>query len=63
MGKFLRDFARSSRLGWFLIWKTGSGDILSNLIDYVHLNPIRAGMIDSATESLMDYEGSSLRRG
>ena len=41
----------------------GSGDYLSNLIDYVHLNPIRAGMINTATESLLDYPWSSLSRG
>jgi hypothetical protein len=42
----------------------GSGDYLSNLIDYVHLNPIRAGIINAAaTESLLDYQWSSLSRG
>jgi putative transposase len=41
----------------------GSGDYLSNLIDYVHLNPIGAGIINPATQSLMDYPWSSLRRG
>jgi putative transposase len=41
----------------------GSGDYLSNLIDYVHLNPIRAGIINTATESLLDYPWSSLSRG
>jgi putative transposase len=41
----------------------GSGYYLSNLIDYVHLNPIRAGIINAATESLLDYQWSSLSRG
>ena len=41
----------------------GSGDYLSNLIDYVHLNPIRAGIINPAKQSLTDYPWSSLRRG
>jgi putative transposase len=41
----------------------GSGDYLGNLIDYVHLNPIRAGIIDAANQSLMDYPWSSLSRG
>jgi putative transposase len=41
----------------------GSGDYLSNLIDYVHLNPVRAGIINAATESLLDYPWSSLSRG
>jgi putative transposase len=41
----------------------GSGDYLSNMIDYVHLNPIRAGIINSATERLLDYPWSSLSRG
>jgi putative transposase len=41
----------------------GSGDYLGNLIDYVHLNPIRAGIINAATESLLDYPWSSLSRG
>lgn len=34
------------------------------LVDYVHLNPVRAGMVrPSAGESLLDYEWSSLSRG
>ena len=41
----------------------GSGDYLSNMIDYVHLNPIRAGIINAATEHLLDYPWSSLSRG
>jgi len=42
----------------------GCGDYLSNLIDYVHLNPIRAGTVDGrGTQSLMDYSWSSLTRG
>jgi hypothetical protein len=30
------------------------------MIDYVHLNPIRAGIINATTESLLDYPWSSL---
>ena len=41
----------------------GSGDYLSNLIDYVHLNPIRAGILNGTTQSLIDYPWSSLSRG
>jgi putative transposase len=41
----------------------GSGDYLSNLIDYVHLNPIRAGLINATTESLLNYPWSSLSKG
>ena len=41
----------------------GSGDYLSNLIDYVHLNPIRAGIVNGTTESLLEYPWSSLSRG
>jgi putative transposase len=41
----------------------GSGDYLSNMIDYVHLNPIRAGIINAPTEHLLDYPWSSLSRG
>ena len=41
----------------------GSGDYLSNLIDYVHLNPIRAGILNGTTQSLIDYPCSSLSRG
>jgi putative transposase len=42
----------------------GCGDYLSNLIDYVHLNPIRAGIVrGKTTQSLIDYPWSSLSRG
>ena len=41
----------------------GSGDYLSNLIDYVHLNPIRAGILNGTNQSLIDYPWSSLSRG
>ena len=41
----------------------GSGDYLSNLIDYVHLNPIRAGILNGTTQSLIDYPWSSLSSG
>jgi putative transposase len=41
----------------------GSGDYLSNLIDYVHLNPIRAGILNRTTQSLIDYPWSSLSKG
>jgi putative transposase len=33
----------------------GSGDYLSNLIDYVHLNPIRAGILNGTSQILIDY--------
>ncbi len=40
------------------------GDYLSRLIDYVHLNPARAGLIDpSKGNSLLKYRWSSLARG
>jgi putative transposase len=39
----------------------GNGEYLSNLIDYVHLNPVRAGLIRlQAKESLSGYRWSSL---
>ena len=41
----------------------GSGDYLSNLIDYIHLNPIRSGVVNGTTQSLLDYPWSSLSRG
>jgi putative transposase len=42
----------------------GCGDYLSNLIDYVHLNPVRGGIVDGKpTASLIDYPWSSLSRG
>ena len=43
---------------------TARGDYLTMLIDYVHLNPARAGLIDPARkESLLDYRWSSVARG
>jgi putative transposase len=41
----------------------GSGDYLSNLIDYVHLNPFRSGILNATTQGLMDYPWSSLSKG
>jgi putative transposase len=41
----------------------GSGDYLSSLIDYVHLNPIRAKTVDGTTQRLLDYPWSSLSKG
>ena len=41
----------------------GSGDYLSNLIDYVHVNSIRAGILEGTPQSLIDYPWSSLSRG
>jgi putative transposase len=44
--------------------ESGHGDYLGNLIDYVHLNPVRAGLIDlSGKQSLSDYRWSSLVSG
>lgn len=36
---------------------------LSILLDYIHLNPVRAGLVDLAEESLLDYPWSSLHQG
>ena len=42
----------------------GNGEYLSNLIDYVHLNPVRAGLIElQANQSLSEYRWSSLASG
>jgi putative transposase len=42
----------------------GSGAYLINLIDYIHLNPLRAGLIDSgAPQNLTNYRWSSLASG
>ena len=42
----------------------GNGEYLSNLIDYVHLNPVRAGLIElQAKQSLSEYRWSSLASG
>lgn len=44
--------------------KDSSGDYLSSLIDYVHLNPARSRIIQSSKgESILDYEWSGLARG
>src|SRR6202011_4262040 len=41
-----------------------NGEYLSNLIDYVHLNPVRAGLIElQAKQSLSDHQWSSLASG
>ena len=37
-------------------------DYLTNLIQYVHLNPGRAGMIDGVETTILDYQWSSLAR-
>lgn len=43
---------------------TACGDYLTTLIDYIHLNPARAGLIyPRRGESLCDYPWSSLTRG
>src|SRR5690606_19358838 len=43
----------------------GDGDLyLRTLFDYIHLNPVRAGMVPAeAFEGLLDYPWSSLARG
>lgn len=41
----------------------GSGDYLARAIDYVHLNPGRAGLVKGRRVSVLDYEWSSLHRG
>ena len=38
------------------------GDYLSTVIDYVHMNPGRAGLVDGNKRSVLDYEWSSLHR-
>ena len=35
---------------------------LSTLVDYIHLNPARAGMVDGVQKSVMDYPWCSLAR-
>lgn len=40
-----------------------SGDYLTSAIDYVHLNPARAGIVDGRRQSLMEYRWSSLAQG
>ena len=35
-------------------------DYLRTVIDYVHLNPGKAGMIDGAEKSILDYRWSSI---
>jgi putative transposase len=42
----------------------GNGEYLSNLIDYVHLNLVRAGLIElEAKQNLSEYRWSSLASG
>ncbi len=44
--------------------RVGSSSYLTTLLDYVHLNPIRAGLVNRAKgESVMDYPWSSVVRG
>lgn len=38
----------------------GGGDYLTALIDYIHLNPVRAGIVDGVETSLLDYPWSSV---
>ena len=42
-----------------IVWR----DYLRTVIDYVHLNPGRAGLVDGAAASCLDYSWSSLARG
>lgn len=35
-------------------------DYLTNLIDYIHLNPARAGLVDGKEKSVLDFKWSSL---
>ncbi len=37
-------------------------DYLANLIQYVHLNPGRAGLVDGVDKSILDYQWSSLAK-
>lgn len=39
-----------------VVWR----DYLRTVIDYVHLNPGRVGLVDGATTSCLDYPWSSL---
>jgi REP element-mobilizing transposase RayT len=41
-------------------WKS---DYLTALIDYIHLNPVRAGIVDGKERSLRDYPWSSVANG
>lgn len=38
-------------------------DYLTSLIDYIHLNPARAGLVDGAERSLLDYPWCSVAQG
>lgn len=38
----------------------GGGDYLTTLIDYIHLKPVRAGLVDGVETSLLDYPWSSV---
>ncbi len=42
-----------------VVWR----DYLRTVIDYIHLNPGRAGLVDGAAISSLDYPWSSLARG
>jgi hypothetical protein len=42
-----------------LVWR----DYLRTVIDYVHLNPGRAGLVDGAEKSLLDFHWSSVAKG
>jgi REP element-mobilizing transposase RayT len=41
----------------------GVVDYLTTLIDYIHLNPARAGLVDGTEESLLSYPWSSVVQG
>ena len=41
----------------------GWGDYLATAMDYVHMNPGRAGLVDGKERSLLDYRWSSLHQG
>lgn len=44
--------------------RVGSSSYLTTLLDYVHLNPARAELVNRANEeSVMDYPWSSIARG
>ncbi len=47
-----------------LVEPGGGGMYLQTLLDYIHLNPVRAGLVPSgAFEGLLDYPWSSLAKG
>jgi hypothetical protein len=44
--------------------QSGGGDYLKTLMDYIHLNPVRAKMVSSKQGlGLLDYRWSSLAQG